>query len=1073
MDHQNGAEKLHELLEAYGDPETIQDSNDAPTDNQLKSLTLVTEETLRRNAAGTVLDLGCGNGVLLSKLANLHSFQENTNWHYLGADYSHRHDVVLKLAASLRLHRRCDVIDIDKLYESWIDTIDTPKPLLVIVRNVLHELKIPETARLLHLLNSRLAPDDTLLIQDLLVFPKAERGNVCWDTACLRDVLNKLGFDFILVTEPSRSGAQWFSAKITKSPGGNVFLYEQVRNIVANGRLDQIEKWKATDHHPLDYPDSRVGKVAIIDFDLQKSALYQQLDDEGLLSSVQKTEKPAPDASAAIQLALSTYDPSILDRDKLQLPLITNFRDRANSQDALESFLSSGNSVVIIQGGTSCGKSVLVSHVLSRRARGRSIVPIDCEIARDIWPMLEQYLLAVGCPSSLEILSREKHVSFKEIREAVSQLVGKLSTRSIVVFDHFERLVDPNGQVMDEEIRDFLIILASAESAKVIITTRREPSLHFMPESVGIDTEQPPVGRFPSGPHVENLLDDYVDRAAIGMERYPTGLLDAIDRFPYLATLAGKLIAEAGIAAAEDPEIQQIIRSYLYDELVKRIVTPQAKPALQLACLLRIPAPRVLFEGIVGADATNAAVETGILYGIPDRYRQDLLTCTSVLRDPNNDLDSTDDELGVGSNQEEMHEEIARWYAIISQETQGDPRWIREAHYHTLASGRIHEIERFGSLYKAELFWAAKTWFRRFRNYENALEALVAAEEMGFRTYETRLLTAACLVRVGRRGDGESLYRTLISDFPKQQGVKTSFVDSLLRNGEFRDALAVLEEFGLSMTGPNPWVTGQYGRAYLGLHDYPNACEAFRLQLGKYTKAPSIVYVRLAQCYFRLGEKVKARETVAEGLAAHGDDPALNTLHCANLIRSDSKSDLQEAQRRLNTLADLYPQNGYILQKLVTVSALLGDPSPAIGRLEHIQWRVQPPYLEEPVRIAVFLAQRQYRKALDVVDGLSTKDEYGQAIMRKVFLAWAKQEQTGEGRRKIAERALEREVPQSCKSNVPILTMYAQLARIAGDDTRYTETVEQIRRLNPRAADDIDRSENLFDAWEDFEPELP
>ena len=1073
MDEQKEFEKLQNLLAAYGDAESIQEPQEAQTDSQLKSLAVVTEEILHKSPQGTVLDIGCGKGVFLSKLALLPSFRDNMKWHYLGADYSRLHDSVLQLAVSLRFHRRCDVIDTDALYDSWIQSVDTPLPLLVIVRNILHELNIPDTARLFHLLNEHLAPEDIILVQDLLVFPKAERGNLCWDSSCISRVFDQVGFDMRPVVEPSRSGAQWFSAKVTKHADAKPLTEEDVCAIVGNGRLAQLEKWRTADRLPLDHPDSRAGKVAMIDFDLQKAALYQQLDDGGFLSATQRKEKPAPDPNAAMQLALSLYDPSILDRDKVQLPSIDNFRDRANSQDALESFLSSEDSIVVIQGGTSCGKSVLVSHVLSRRARGRSIVPVDCETAGDIWPILEQYLLAIGCRSSLEILSREKVLPFECLRETIGTLVRSISRKSIVVFDHFEKLIDPNGQVMDEEVCQFLTILASADGAKVIITTRKEPVLHFLPGSVSVNTEQPPVGRFPVGAHVENLLDDYVDRTAIGLEHYPASLLDAIDRFPYLATLAGKLVAEAGTAAAEDPEIQGIIRSYLYDELAKRIVTPEARPALQLACLLRIPAPRDLFEGVAGVVATNAAVETGLLFSIPDRYREDLLTCASVLRDPETEFDSVDDDTGVGAKLEETHAEIARWYAIISRDAEGDPRWIREAHYHTLASRSTTELARFGSLYKAELFWAARTWFRRFRNYEHALEALLAAEEMGLRTYETRRLTAACLVRVDRREDGESRYRALISDFPNQQGVKTSFVDSLLRVGEFRDALGVLNEFALSMNGPNPWVTGQYGRAYLGLQDYTKAAQAFRLQLQKYAQPPAIVYIRLAQSYFRFGERAKAQATVAEGLDAHSDDPALNTLDCANLLRSGLQSDLEEAEQRLGALADVYPRNGYILQKLVTASALLGDPSQAIDRLNRIHWRVEPPYLEKPVRIAVFLAQRQFRRALEIVDSLSIKHEYGQAIMRKVFLSWASSEQTDEGQRRVAERGLEREVPQSCLNNVPILTMYAQLARIADDNARFEQTLKRIRELNQQAAEAVFSAENLFDGWEDFEPELP
>jgi hypothetical protein len=133
---------------------------------------------------------------------------------------------------------------------------------------------------------------------------------------------------------------------------------------------------------------------------------------------------------------------------------------------------------------------------------------------------------------------------------------------------------------------------------------------------------------------------------------------------------------------------------------------------------------------------------------------------------------------------------------------------------------------------------------------------------------------------------------------------------------------------------------------------------------------------------------------------------------------------------------------------------------------------VAPPYLEEPVRIAVFLAQRQFNRALEIVDNLSRKEEYRQAIMRKVFLSWAASEQNIEGQKRIAKRGLEREIPESCLKNVPILNMYAQLAHIAGDNVRFDQTLKRIRELNQTAADNLLSTADFFDRWEDFEPEL-
>src|ERR1019366_1485050 len=103
-------------------------------------------------------------------------------------------------------------------------------------------------------------------------------------------------------------------------------------------------------------------------------------------------------------------------------------------------------------------------------------------------------------------------------------------------------------------IRDFLGILALGHSAKVIITSRREPDLTFLLNSVRVNTQQPVIGRFPQGDHVENVLDDFVNRASLGISAYPEELLSAIDRLPYLAALAGRVIRAEGERATQDPK---------------------------------------------------------------------------------------------------------------------------------------------------------------------------------------------------------------------------------------------------------------------------------------------------------------------------------------------------------------------------------------------------------------------------------------------------------------------------------------------------------------------------------------
>lgn len=1056
--------KLQQLLQTYGEIESIQDYQESSTDSQLNSIFLIIEELIQNNIEGTVLDIGCGKGILLSKLSQGQAFIKQVGWMYVGADYNNLDDI-LQLAMKLKLHRRCDVIKLDILYDSWISSVRVPEPTIIFIRNVFHELDIHSTARLLHLLVQNMHSEDTLLIQDLLVFPQAERGNVCWDTECLESALCRLDFNPIPAKAKSNSGAQWISMKIKKKESAQSFTLDEVINIVAEERANQLEKWRKIQKFP---SDIRLEKIARLDFDLQLAALYNQLNDVGRLTQQQKKEITRPNPQQAFQLSLREYDSSILSRDKFKLPFINNFRDRANSQDSFEHFLTSEDIIVIIKGGAFCGKTALVSFVLSRRAHGRSIIPIDCAASNDIWPILEQYLLAIGCQSSLGILKHEKDLKFSDLKMPLSQLINIISKKTIVVFDHFENILDPNGQIMNSEISDFLYLISVVKNAKIVITTRREPMLSFLPESVGIDNDQPLVGRFPEGPYVKNILDDYVDRVAIELEEYPEELLNAIDRYPYLATLAGKLISEVGISVTQDPLILDIIKSYLYDELAKKIISPGAKPALKLASILRIPTPRCLLEDIVGEESINAALETGLLFKIPDRYRNDLLTCAAALREEEISVDSGEMNIDEETVQK-SHLKIAKCYENIAYGS-NDPRWIREAHYHYLLSGGYESFNKVGSLYKDELFWAGKVLFRKFHDYKGALDALRASEAMGFITYESRMLIAACLIRTGSKSEGEIYYKKLISEFPNRMGIKTSYVDSLLSIKAYNDALLQLEEFGFSETDSTAWIMGQFGRAYMGLHDYLKAIESFEMQLQKGDKAEVIVFVRLAQVYFRYGDRDKAQESIIKGLKVYKDDPVLNSLYYANLIKDNTEISLLKAKERLNDLLVMYPRNGYILQKLVIVSSALGDMKEILKQLDKIHYQVVPAYLEIPTRIAVLLAQNNFAKALELADALPKSEEYVHAIIYKIFHTWATSEQRDERKQRIAKMGMQRELPRDYYRNVPMLAMYVQLAHMAGCEEKIEDIMNFVSSDNQQMVRQLIGEDDSVDN-RNFEPE--
>jgi len=471
------AEELGRFFAGYGGPDGIQESESAAFDSQIKNLSLVIATKIAGSQQGTVLDIGCGKGVILRRLAEIDAFRQRPAWIYVGADFEENTDVVLSLAIELKLHRRVDSVELASLYVDWVTPEIAPRPLLVIIRNVFHELSIDDTAKLVTTLMGKLAADDLLIVQDLQVFPVAERRNACWNPQFFTNMLERCGFLCALVEEPSPRGNRWFTVNATRT-GANNLILDQVRTWVIEERKKQYDHWQMFGALAHNDAKLRPPELALIDFDLQLFALGQQLRDvrsPGVASPTPETENAI--ALATFQKHIAGYDQTNLAVASTRMERSPHFRDRANSQDALEEFLRGNAQAVVIQGGTLMGKTVLVREVLSRRAHDRSPIMLDVRQTSSVWNLVEQYLAEIGCVFPVDLLTSFHGLQFAGVSPAISQLVGGIAASTVVVIDHFEQLLDPNNSVGDAEIRQFLEILASTASAKLIISNRSHPKL--------------------------------------------------------------------------------------------------------------------------------------------------------------------------------------------------------------------------------------------------------------------------------------------------------------------------------------------------------------------------------------------------------------------------------------------------------------------------------------------------------------------------------------------------------------------------------------------------------------------
>ena len=268
--------ELLEFLRNYGEPEPPQEIEKALFDNQIKSISISLAEIIEKADAGTMIDAGCGNGVILKRLAELQIFKEKKEWSYLGIDYQEYKIPVISLAAETDLHRKVDFMSLDDFYMQWPNDNQLSRPHFVFLRNVLHELDIEKTTILLSHIVQNLALGEKLIVQDLLVFPKSEKGNVCWEVDSLKLLLEDIGFTLFLTIEQSKYGGRWVNVIATRNDLTNQD-FSSIRSLVIKYRLLQWEKWKKLGALHQNDDKFRDVRVAKIDFDLQFAALNAQL----------------------------------------------------------------------------------------------------------------------------------------------------------------------------------------------------------------------------------------------------------------------------------------------------------------------------------------------------------------------------------------------------------------------------------------------------------------------------------------------------------------------------------------------------------------------------------------------------------------------------------------------------------------------------------------------------------------------------------------------------------------------------------------------------------------------------
>lgn len=181
-----------------------------------------------------IVDFGSGNGVLAHEIDRL--FPDNTKLpYYIAVDLP---DALSELALPPRIHNNSKKLSVDEFYSEFLPRSGASIAAIVI-RNVLHEMDIVETANLFCTLNKHISTTTDLYIQDMATLPEHERGKAGWMPELLCEFMSAIGIKSTMAKQESYGGTEWYILKAILP--GVVTNIRQIQKYCADCRRKQHE----------------------------------------------------------------------------------------------------------------------------------------------------------------------------------------------------------------------------------------------------------------------------------------------------------------------------------------------------------------------------------------------------------------------------------------------------------------------------------------------------------------------------------------------------------------------------------------------------------------------------------------------------------------------------------------------------------------------------------------------------------------------------------------------------------------------------------------------------------------
>ncbi len=1031
-------EQVLNFISGYCERENPQSMDEIQGDFQLTALTPLLNSFLSLNPSSKILDIGCGNAVLLSKLADINCFEKYPEVKYLGFDITPTISDAFQTVVQLRLTSRATIISLEE--EDWSKSIVDPS--IIVIRNVFHELSISDASKLIHTICTSLPQNSIMLLQDMTTLPVAEKGNAGWIGAHLKKVFENGGLNVVPTYDKSKKGINVF---LLEGRRRNKCKIEEsdIHDQLIKARISQLDTLFLEYENTHEAPENQL-KLLWIKHDI--SAINYQLNKCG-----EKLKRKLSDKETLIssfRLALLNYSESDFEKtvQNYSYPTIKSFQNRGKQIEAIDTFFRSDKTIFILKAGPLMGKRTVVWWTLNQKLRHERLpIYIDLNEGTNIVTILEEIIIQLGVNKyiDVEILSALKKLPLEDLKKDIKECFNSIAKKIILILDGIERCTDSQGLIENQDVAWVIEYWSGLDKAKIIIETRNQIN------SVPLERcELQNMGTFPYNPRNEyaytmQMLNDLVPISYRIKNNdfggYPEELLQSLDNHPYFTYIAGTIIrSNLDSKCLEDTNFILNLKNKLYESLYSNFnLCEDEWNLILLLKLVRNSFPLKLIDLITqNSKIKNTLLEKGFLIEVS----RGLFRILGIL----DGLNPRKREVRKDIKEKTDHQTLASAFKKL-YEIDSNPLYYRESYYHSALSGN-----RVYSEYSIpELSSCADSWYKS-KKYEDALWAYSKIKEKRSLYQKENMKMASCLIRTKKVDEGKLIFTKLIHESPGWMGVRYSYIDSLLAIGNHAtSALKIVVKI------PDNERSGYWhlrlARCYKGLNKRLKSYEEYEevILQSKTSEAWSVIKELISY----------ARDNGDNDIEIEWLEYAWNDLRIkSNEVRVELGSfyertdDLEKAEDYLEKAYLNAQCNSFNILPYVKILCRLNKINEAEVVLNETEYCAFPRPVYQYTKVVYLKAIKEFETCEKLlVDLINDEDleadihKYGQ--WADLFLSWC-QSLKGWELSKKAEIGLKYVEETLAKKNVPAMMACLELAKIVDNNDLETRLKQTILSVN-------------------------